>query len=164
MCINIRSSTNVYVLHLRLCTIWLQIQWFVWILISSIYKDIIKSMSETIGHLYVRSESEDDNAANSMGNRSPTKSTSLSSLRSLRDSFIRSESRTSQASLASTSTKSESVNEQSDAFNSKSGKFIQRQNKAFIRIHYCGNRNNAGLFYCAGIGELVRLPCSFGNV
>lgn len=57
-------------------------------------------MSENIGNLYVRAESEEEV---STVNSSPRKSTSLSSLRSLRDTFKRSESRTSQTSLASTS-------------------------------------------------------------
>lgn len=57
-------------------------------------------MSENIGNLYVRNESEEEVAA--VGG-SPTKSTSLSSLRNLRETFKRSESRTSQTSLASTS-------------------------------------------------------------
>lgn len=55
-------------------------------------------MSETIGNLYVRTESEEEV---SVVQNSPKKSTSLSSLRSLRDTFKRSESRTSQTSLAS---------------------------------------------------------------
>lgn len=57
-------------------------------------------MSENIGNLYVRAESEEEVSA---VNNSPKKSTSLSSLRSLRDTFKRSESRTSQTSLASNS-------------------------------------------------------------
>lgn len=57
-------------------------------------------MSENIGNLYVRAESEEE-VANPM-NSSPKKSTSLSSLRNLRDTFKRSESRTSQTSLAAT--------------------------------------------------------------
>lgn len=61
-------------------------------------------MSETIGNLYVRAESEEE-ILNSNG--SPKKSTSLSSLRNLRDTFKRSESRTSQTSLATSSTRSD---------------------------------------------------------
>lgn len=80
-------------------------------------------MSENIGHLYVRTDSEDD--AGATGNGSPKKSTSLASLLSLRDTFKRSESRTSQTSLASTSTKSETINEESDADKRKSGKSFQ---------------------------------------
>ncbi|XP_055323880.1 RUN and FYVE domain-containing protein 2 isoform X3 [Sitodiplosis mosellana] len=57
-------------------------------------------MSENIGNLYVSAESEEE--VSTVGG-SPRKSTSLSSLRSLRDTFKRSESRTSQTSLASTS-------------------------------------------------------------
>lgn len=57
-------------------------------------------MSENIGNLYVRAESEEEVV--SPTNSSPRKSTSLSSLRNLRDTFKRSESRTSQTSLAST--------------------------------------------------------------
>lgn len=57
-------------------------------------------MSEIIGNLYVRAESEEEV---NIVNNSPKKSTSLSSLRSLRDTFKRSESRTSQTSLASAS-------------------------------------------------------------
>lgn len=80
-------------------------------------------MSENTGNLYVRTDSEDDYTANSgTGNGTPKKSTSLSSLRSLRDTFIRSESRTSQTSLASTSAKSETINElEASAAKSKSG-------------------------------------------
>lgn len=59
-------------------------------------------MSENIGNLYVRAESEEDVNTQVSGS-SPRKSTSLSSLRNLRDTFKRSESRTSQTSLASTS-------------------------------------------------------------
>lgn len=55
-------------------------------------------MSENIGNLYVRSESEEEV---STAQNSPKRSTSLSSLRSLRDTFKRSESRASQTSLAS---------------------------------------------------------------
>lgn len=55
-------------------------------------------MSENIGNLYVRAGSEEEVSTVSS---SPKKSTSLSSLRSLRDTFKRSESRTSQTSLAS---------------------------------------------------------------
>lgn len=62
-------------------------------------------MSENIGNLYVRTESEEE--VNNSSSGSPKKSTSLSSLRNLRDTFKRSESRTSQTSLASTSTKSD---------------------------------------------------------
>lgn len=50
--------------------------------------------------LYVRSESDEDVIT---FYSSPKKSTSLSSLRNLRDTFKRSESRTSQTSLASSS-------------------------------------------------------------
>lgn len=58
-------------------------------------------MSENIGNLYVRGRAEsEEEMANQ--NSSPKKSTSLSSLRSLRDTFKRSESRTSQTSLAAT--------------------------------------------------------------
>lgn len=57
-------------------------------------------MSEIVGNLYVRTESEEE--VNTVFN-SPKKSTSLSSLRNLRDTFKRSESRTSQTSLASAS-------------------------------------------------------------
>lgn len=64
-------------------------------------------MSENIGNLYVRAESEEE-VANPM-NSSPKKSTSLSSLRNLRDTFKRSESRTSQTSLASSNTKNDEV-------------------------------------------------------
>lgn len=62
-------------------------------------------MSENIGNLYVRAGSEEE--VNSV-NASPKKSTSLSSLRSLRDTFKRSESRTSQLSEVS-ATKSETI-------------------------------------------------------
>lgn len=64
-------------------------------------------MSENIGNLYVRAESEEE-VANAM-NSSPKKSTSLSSLRNLRDTFKRSESRASQTSLASATTKNDEV-------------------------------------------------------
>lgn len=69
-------------------------------------------MSENIGNLYVRTESEEEV---STVNSSPKKSTSLSSLRSLRDSLIRSESRTSQISIASTS-KTEPIDNGSDSY------------------------------------------------
>lgn len=67
-------------------------------------------MSENIGNLYVRAESEEEV---SVASSSPRKSTSLSSLRNLRDTFKRSESRTSQTSLVSAS-KSESLDNGSD--------------------------------------------------
>lgn len=53
-------------------------------------------MSEHLGNLYVRAESEDDPP--STASSTPKKSTSLSSLRSLRDTFRRSESNSSQLS------------------------------------------------------------------
>lgn len=78
-------------------------------------------MSENIGNLYVRAESEEE-VANPI-NSSPKKSTSLSSLRNLRDTFKRSESRTSQTSLASTVTKNDEVfNSGSDSDVTKAGK------------------------------------------
>lgn len=54
-------------------------------------------MSDNIGNLYVRTraDSEDD-----QGTSSPKKSTSLSSLRNLRDTFKRSESTSSQTTSA----------------------------------------------------------------
>lgn len=58
-------------------------------------------MSENIGNLYVRAESEEEVSASTVNN-SPKKSASLSSLRNLRDTFKRSEVRSSQTSLAST--------------------------------------------------------------
>lgn len=64
-------------------------------------------MSEIIGNLYVRAESEEEVASSI--NSSPKKSTSLSSLRNLRDTFKRSESRTSQTSLASAAAKNDEV-------------------------------------------------------
>lgn len=63
-------------------------------------------MSENIGNLYVRAESEDD-VNNGSTNGSPKKSTSLSSLRNLRDTFRRSESRTSQSSFAASSSRND---------------------------------------------------------
>lgn len=65
-------------------------------------------MSENIGNLYVRADSEEE-MASSLVNSSPKKSTSLSSLRNLRDTFKRSESRASQSSLASATAKNDEV-------------------------------------------------------
>lgn len=62
-------------------------------------------MSEQIGNLYVRAASEEEVHSGSGSNGSPKKSTSLSSLRNLRDTFKRSESRASQSSLAASTTK-----------------------------------------------------------
>lgn len=59
-------------------------------------------MSENIGNLYVRAAAESEEEVSTVSS-SPRKSTSLSSLRNLRDTFKRSESRTSQTSLASNS-------------------------------------------------------------
>lgn len=59
-------------------------------------------MSEHIGNLYVRAESEDD--PTSTASNTPKKSTSLSSLRSLRDTFKRSESTSSQLSIPNNGT------------------------------------------------------------
>lgn len=73
--------------------------------------DLSLKMSENIGNLYVRSESEEEV---STAQNSPKKSTSLSSLRSLRDTFKRSESRASQTSLAS-ATISETPDDGSDS-------------------------------------------------
>lgn len=56
-------------------------------------------MSENIGNLYVRSDSEEE--INNSGNGTPKKSSTFSSLRNLRDTFKRSETRTSQSSLSS---------------------------------------------------------------
>lgn len=64
-------------------------------------------MSEQIGHLYVRAESEEEVHSGSGSNGSPKKSTSLSSLRNLRDTFKRSESRASQTSLAASTLRNE---------------------------------------------------------
>lgn len=84
-------------------------------------KEKEEKMSENIGNLYVRAESEEE-VANPI-NSSPKKSTSLSSLRNLRDTFKRSESRTSQTSLASTVTKNDEVfNSGSDSDVTKAGK------------------------------------------
>lgn len=65
-------------------------------------------MCENIGNMYVRAESEEEVHSGS-GNGSPKKSTSLSSLRNLRDTFKRSESRTSQTSLAANSMRNENI-------------------------------------------------------
>lgn len=78
-------------------------------------------MTENIGNLYVRTESEEEFSNN--GNNSPKMSTSLSSLKSLRDTFKRSESRASQTSLANTSIKNEAINNGSDATATKTSKF-----------------------------------------
>lgn len=78
-------------------------------------------MTENIGNLFVRAESEEEFSNN--GNNSPKMSTSLSSLKSLRDTFKRSESRASQTSLANTSTKNEAING-SQATATKSSKFF----------------------------------------
>lgn len=67
-------------------------------------------MSEPIGNLYVRTESEEEVSS---VNASPKKSTSLSSLRSLRDTFMRSESRASQLSVVS-ATKSETIDNETE--------------------------------------------------
>lgn len=75
-------------------------------------------MSENIGNLYVRAESEEEVSSVSA---SPKKSTSLSSLRSLRDTFKRSESRTSQLSVAS-ATKSETLDNDTESPVIKAGK------------------------------------------
>lgn len=56
-------------------------------------------MSENFGTLYVRTDSEDDQST-ATASSTPKKSTSLSSLRSLRDTFKRTESQSSQVSLA----------------------------------------------------------------
>lgn len=53
-------------------------------------------------NLYVRVDSEDDQSTNA--SNTPKKSTSLSSLRNLRDSFKRSDSSSSQLSLANNGT------------------------------------------------------------
>lgn len=64
-------------------------------------------MSEHIDNLYVRAESEEEVPTGSGSNGSPKKSLSLSSLRNLRDTFKRSESRTSQTSLAASTLQNE---------------------------------------------------------
>lgn len=74
-------------------------------------------MSENIGNLYVRAESEEEVAS---VNASPKKSTSLSSLRSLRDTFKRSESRTSQISEVS-GAKSETFDNEPESPVAKAG-------------------------------------------
>lgn len=61
-------------------------------------------MEESSGKLYVRDRGESEDDPNNDRNGSPTKSSSLSSLRSLRDTFKRSESRTSQSSTVEPST------------------------------------------------------------
>lgn len=83
-------------------------------------------MSENIGNLYVRAESEEEVSA---VNNSPKKSTSLSSLRSLRDTFKRSESRASQTSLAS-ATISETPDNESDSVSAvvKASEYFEFQN------------------------------------
>lgn len=56
-------------------------------------------MSENIVNLYVRADSEEE--VHNSGNGTPKKSSTFSSLRNLRDTFKRSETRTSQSSLSS---------------------------------------------------------------
>lgn len=84
----------------------------------------VATMAENIGNLYVRSESEEE--VNNSGNGSPKKSSTFSSFRNLRDTFKRSESRTSQTSLSSTSAYSDIINNSTDntTTSSKSGKFM----------------------------------------
>lgn len=65
-------------------------------------------MSENIGNLYVRTDSEEE--VNNSGNETPKKSSTFSSLRNLRDTFKRSETRTSQSSLSSKSIHNEPIN------------------------------------------------------
>lgn len=72
-------------------------------------------MSEQIGNLYVRAASEEEVQSGSGSNGSPKKSTSLSSLRSLRDTFKRSESRASKSSLAASTT----INENNESGSAK---------------------------------------------
>lgn len=79
-------------------------------------------MSENIGNLYVRAESEEE--VSTVNSSSPRKSTSLSSLRNLRDTFKRSESRTSQTSLASTS-KIETSDNGTDSTSTDNGKLSE---------------------------------------
>lgn len=69
-------------------------------------------MSENIGNLYVRNDSEEE--ANNSGNGTPKKSSTFSSLRNLRDTFKRSETQTSQSSLSSTSINNEPIDSTSD--------------------------------------------------
>lgn len=69
-------------------------------------------MSENIGNLYVRTDSEEE--VNNSGNETPKKPSTFSSLRNLRDTFKRSETRTSQSSLSSTSIHNEPINSTSD--------------------------------------------------
>lgn len=76
-------------------------------------------MTDSTSALYVRTDSEDDPANSSTS--SPKKSTSLSSLRSLRDTFKRSESRTSQTSLP---VDAKSTNSNDDSGDKKAGKSI----------------------------------------
>lgn len=72
-------------------------------------------MSENIGNLYVRADSEEEfNNGSEIGT---SKSSTLSSLRNLRDTFKRYEIRASQYSLNSTSThthNNESINSNTD--------------------------------------------------
>lgn len=70
-------------------------------------------MSENIGNLYVRADSEEEfNNGSEFGT---PKSSTLSSLRNLRDTFKRYEIRASQYSLNSTSThNNESINSNTD--------------------------------------------------
>lgn len=76
-------------------------------------------MTDSTSGLFVRAESEDDPANSSIS--SAKKSTSLSSLRSLRDTFKRSESRTSQTSLPVDSSKS-TISNETDSGDKKAGK------------------------------------------
>lgn len=62
-------------------------------------------MSDNTGNLYVRAESEEE--VHSGSNGTPKKSTSLSSLRNLRDTFIRSDRRTSQTSMTASAVRNE---------------------------------------------------------
>lgn len=92
-------------------------------------------MSENIGNLYVRAESEEEVAANLL-NSSPKKSTSLSSLRSLRDTFKRSESRTSQTSLASATAKNDEVFDSASDSASAAAKAGKLTEKKKIEIYF----------------------------
>lgn len=55
-------------------------------------------MEESFGNLYIRDRTESEDDVNSENNGSPSKSSSVSSLRNIRDTFKRSESRSSQSS------------------------------------------------------------------